>query len=251
MIGRIRQQGDDRLEELGQQYLEQAEAATDLALTEIFDDVKSERLPENVPAAVRYKRSGLGYEQVELLLDDEFAYLPGDEKLNATIHEGIHGMDKRDRLDRALADLGMDRDAASTVDRLVSYSDESTMEGVVQNLANALDPNDAGRYFRPDETRQAASVLDDHGIDLEEEIGDMIVPSADRQYGGVGSTGSAVLEYSFTENSYTEIGIEENQLYSTDVYGLDPDADCEEAFLEDEELYAGAEPVYDPGECAS
>lgn len=242
MISSMRKARTD-LEDLGEQYLEQADTVLDVNLTEVFDDVVAEDLPAHVPAAMRHVQKG-SYTSIELLLDDDFLYLAGDEKLNATIHEGIHGLAERDQLDTALRSSGMEHDVAATVDRMIAYEDETTMEGVVQCLTNAFDPNDAGRYFRPAETQRAKAVLAAQGIDLDEELDSMDGSSSDRQYNAGSGMYGADAAYAWAE-IYSEVGIDDGERYRIDIYGLDAETLYEEAKGEQQWFdYAGEEPVF-------
>lgn len=147
--------------------VERAEEATGLDFEDSIDRiVRDSYLPENVPAAFR---TGRNYSDNELVIGDAFLYMPDSQKLNAVIHEGIHALDSDDRLIPEMEDLGASTDFLQEVDSALNGS-RMEKEGMTQRLANALDPNDAGRYFYPYETLKTDASLKSSGFDVESEL---------------------------------------------------------------------------------
>ncbi|MBC5793028.1 MAG: hypothetical protein H8Z69_03225 [Nanohaloarchaea archaeon] len=154
-------------------HLEQAEDVTGLNFTDAFDSVKRTRLPENVPAATRTKY-GLKGAKTELQLDyDIEKTLSESEILNASIHEGLHGLDHKGMLDEELESIGVDPEVSNRIDRLTDGPLE-VEEGTIQAVSNALDPNGGSNYAYPYETQMVEDYLEQEGIDLESELAEDI-----------------------------------------------------------------------------
>lgn len=231
MFGSIDTRGPG-LEQLGEQYLEAAEDEIDIHFTGLFDAVVETSLPDRVPAAMRRSRQGYLYDRVELLLDEEFKDLYSNEKMNAMIHEGIHGLAARDKLDEVLVEHGIPGEDARRIDTLIDESPEAVMEGLVQSIADAFDPEEGGRYFRPTERYMAQTVLQQEGIDLESELDENRIPSAE----------------GYADHDIYDVDIEPSLYDGRDDLGIDA---VWSPSYGDGVLYAGEEPVYDPGRYAS
>lgn len=152
-----------------QQRLEEAEDMIDIGFSDQIDDIREEQLDPSSPAAVEVSEPYLGYEpDVTLLLDPDFDYLNRHQQRIALEHEGFHGMRAKGNFQQVLDDIddpGLDR----AVQKIDSQNSRALEEGLVQTMANTVDPyGHEGKVFRPEETKAVEDIIEEEGADLDE-----------------------------------------------------------------------------------
>jgi hypothetical protein len=155
-----------------EQSLQEAEEMTDIEFSEFIDDVEDADLPAGSPLAVSTEPNYLGYEpEVTLLVDPEFNYLNRHQQRIGAEHEGFHAMRQKGALRPFLRERG-DPELSRALNTLDSHNSEHYEEGLVQLLANTVDPyGQEGEVFRRQETSDVESFLEEEGVeDLEDVI---------------------------------------------------------------------------------
>ncbi len=153
----------------GKRKLDEAYQMTGVPFQDSIDDIREERLEPGSPAAVEVE-SGVYEPKVTLLLDPEFDYLDEHRQRISMEHEGFHAMRAKDDFDSFVNRTG-DPEFQKAVGEIDSSGSMVLEEGLVQSLANAVDPyGHRGEVFRRQETEVVNDLFEDRDLDLDEII---------------------------------------------------------------------------------
>ncbi|MDY6766035.1 MAG: hypothetical protein SVW77_01595 [Candidatus Nanohaloarchaea archaeon] len=153
---------------------------------DVFDSVAvSPELPDEVPAATvgAYRVTPYGLEaEAVFVVNDDFLARPDVVQRAASIHELVEGAQVKDDLGRVLQDeLDISDELARTIHQYQQHAPEPLREGMTQAIATRFDP--AGDYtallFYPEETYTFERLLDNQGMDLDEELLEDSYPDQD------------------------------------------------------------------------
>ncbi|MFB6203707.1 MAG: hypothetical protein ABEK01_04420 [Candidatus Nanohaloarchaea archaeon] len=183
---------------------QEAEEVTGLDLDEAFDDVRRDySLDRENPAAVEFRTDDYSEAvRTVLKLHQDFSRLPDPHQLDAMIHEGVHGLDGKNRLIPQLREKkGVSEEFVEEASRFSvrsPYASRRENEGFTQALTKQLDPNGelVSLYVYPDETSEVEKMLEGQGIDLEQELS-----TGQQDYHG-----RAIYSSWSTEDLYVEAG---------------------------------------------